>query len=79
MTYYLTPRDALRFLRDAGWTMQELADIVGVTKSSISRIHTGTQRPHRDTANKIFELADKEADRLSGVSNKLNAYCSGAR
>lgn len=57
----------IRDLREKkGMTANQLAELVGVTQPTISRLETGVRRPSIDTARKIAAALDCTIDELFG-------------
>ena len=74
MIYLPIPREMLSMLRDFGWRVDEIAEEIGVSKASISRIATGRSRPSRETALAIMNLAEREAKKVRGIKEVLDTY-----
>ncbi|MGO4219494.1 helix-turn-helix domain-containing protein [Bacillus sp. YAF12_1] len=55
-----------------GYTQQQFADSVDISKPMISYIESGKRTPSRDTVSKISNLGNVSADYVMGLSNYKN-------
>ena len=72
--------DRLKYLREEyGYSLQELGDKCGVSKSSIHLYELGTRKPKRETLEELCSLFNVDMDYLLGKSDIKNstAYLIG--
>lgn len=53
--------------KQTGWSQQQLGDMIGVTKSTISRIESGVMDPTHDMQQRIAAALDETPSRLFAV------------
>lgn len=54
--------------------MNELADKIGISRQSLSKIEAGTTRPHLDTLELLADELDVSVDYLLGKSDNVNPH-----
>ena len=66
--------DRLKYLREElGYSLQDIADECGVSKSSIHLYELGTRKPKRETLEELCCLFNVDMDYLLGKSDVRNA------
>jgi transcriptional regulator with XRE-family HTH domain len=66
--------DRLKYLREElGYSLQDIADECGVSKSSIHLYELGTRKPKRETLEELCCLFNVDMDYLLGKSDIRNA------
>lgn len=72
-----TFRDRLRHLRTlAGYSQQDLADIMNVTKQTISQYERGVRKPDQDTLLELCDIFNVSTDYLLGKTDVTLRFVS---
>lgn len=70
-----TVAEVLRELREErGWSKNQLAKIVGVSKTAVTMWESGTRKPNRTMSEKLCELYSVDYNYLHGTSEIRNSY-----
>jgi transcriptional regulator with XRE-family HTH domain len=65
--------DVVRNLRlERGWSQQELADKIGITKMTVSQYETGKRNPSFDRIELIADAFHVDMNYLLGFTDKIN-------
>lgn len=52
---------------DAGYTQQQVTDVTGIPRSTISRLESGTREPDLNTLGKLIDFYEVSADWVLGT------------
>ena len=68
--------DRLNFVRlvQGDRKINELADKIGISRQSLSKIESGATRPHLDTLQLLADELDVSVDYLLGKSDNMNPH-----
>lgn len=68
---------AKRALHAIAPSVREVADVLGVSESTVTSWRAGRRTPSQDNLYRIADLADRRADELRGVAVELRRIASG--
>ena len=56
--------------KNAGYTQQQVTEITGIPRATISRLESGTREPNLETLGKLIDFYEVSADWILGTNIK---------